>query len=1284
MILAVVAVSLTTRARGDTINVSAAADTFIHGGAPDNNAGGHAWIDGGTDGQGGTRRGLIRFDLAAIPLGSTVTSATLRLTVAKVPAVPVDSTFELRKVSTAWGEGNKLGNNGATAASGESTWVERIKGSANWTTPGGLSDAAGTASATAAVGSSAGAVITWTGGGLVADVQSWLANPEQNFGWMLRSALDGTPYTARGFYSRESGIGVPVLEVGYTPAAGNSPPLVSITSPQNGASFTAPAVVVIEANATDTDGTVTNVVFLDGTEPLGQDNTAPYSVQVELYPGTHTLTAVAYDNLGATGTSAAVTVTVGNTVINDPIAERIPKGNLTIDLVTVAAGMASPVTLAAPDDSTGRLFVADQDGKVWVVNSSGNRLVTPLLDVSNRLVLLGAYDERGLLGLAVHPNFAQNQLIYTYTSETNLGGADFATGLGSANNHQSVIAEWKVSAGNPNVVDPSSRREILRVDQPQSNHNGGAMQFGPDGFLYVSLGDGGAANDSGAGHVPGGNAQDLNVILGKLLRIDVNGNNSANGRYGIPASNPFVGANGLDEIYAYGLRNAFSFGFDRLTGGLYLPDVGQNKVEEVNIITAGGNYGWNLREGSFWFDATTGNTVSGPVRPPPAGMIDPIAQYDHDDGFAVIGGYVYRGTAVPGLAGRYVFGDWGSFGAPSGRLFYLDETNGVKELRIGLDDRPLGLWLKGIGEGPDGELYVLGNRWLGPSGNSGVLLKITAAPGTMGAGLAMAGTNAHVTWTGGKGPFAVQTRQDLDALLWLDTLVTNASAATIRGSASRQFFRVKDLSNQHRIPFTAHLTGQAERPTPNGSAGTGTGLFSLDGNVLTFSISYAGLSGTANNAHIHGPASAGAAAGVLIDLGPFNGGAWGTSGTLAGVVVLSDAHKALLMAGKTYVNIHSTTFGGGEIRGQIAPVNMQVELTGAAEVPALQVAGKGMGNLLLVGNRLTMNVSYEGLTGSATMAHIHGPAAAGSNAGILVDLAPYNGGGYGISGTLSGTAILTPDQLAAVIDGLTYINFHTSAHGGGEIRGQILPRVTGIPLSTILSGEAERPPSGSTATGSGAFSLDGDRLTFNLFYSGLTGAAIAAHIHGPTNTAQNAGVLIDLSPYHGGSFGTSGRFSGTVTLTAAQRQHLLGSQTYVNVHTAANPGGEIRGQIAPVLMSAGLSGNNERPAPAATPGTGTAVFALVRDQLTMSVAYRNLLSTATGSHIHGPAGFTGSGGILVDLAPYNGGTFGTSGALTGTAALTIPNLLSLINQQTYINLHTTNYPAGEIRGHLMR
>jgi len=725
--LAVLSWPLCSFAAVETVTVTE--DTFINSGQPGNNAGATGWFDAGRDGAGGVRRGLLRFDLSGIPAGSTVTSATLQLTVVKVPANgPVNSTFDLFRMLGDWKEGTESGSSGAPAASGETTWNARILGTANWTTPGARSDAAATASASTAVGSTDNAKYSWTGPGLVADVQLWVNDAAQNFGWLLTSRAESSSRSVRGFASRESGADAGTLTVVYTPAP-NSPPSVSVTSPADGATFISPADVTIQAAADDKDGTVTKVEFFDGTSSLGAVLAAPYTKTVTLYPGAHALTALATDNAGDATTSAAVTVTVNTTPIADPIPAHIVKGDITIELQPIVDGLSAPLGLAAPDDGSKRMFVYDQAGLAWVVTGAGVKLPTPLLDVRSRLVTFGNYDERGLLGLATHPDFAHHPLVYTYTSEPINGVADFANVMpaGVVNNHQSVIAEWRMDPNDPNRIDPNSRREILRIDKPQSNHNGGTLRFGPDGFLYFSLGDGGRANDVADGHVPGGNAQNLQRIYGKLLRIDVDSRNSANGKYGIPIDDPFVGQNAVQEIYAYGLRNPFTYSFDSLTGDLYVGDAGQNNIEEVDLIVKGGNYGWNVKEGTFWFDSVTANigqVVTGPVRPVPPDLIDPIAEYDHGEGSVVIGGFVYRGKLVPVLDGLYVFGDWGSFAKPSARLFYLDPNAVIQELRIGLADRPAGFWLRGFGEDADGELYVFGSAVLGPRGDTGVMLKI--------------------------------------------------------------------------------------------------------------------------------------------------------------------------------------------------------------------------------------------------------------------------------------------------------------------------------------------------------------------------------------------------------------------------------------------------------------------------------------------------------------------------------------------------------------------------------
>jgi glucose/arabinose dehydrogenase len=583
----------------------------------------------------------------------------------------------------------------------------------------------------------------------------------------------------------------------------NVAPAVALVSPTNEASFVAGTPLTLQATASDSDGTVSQVEFFDGASLLGADTTGPdYRLTTTLYTGVHVLTAVATDNEGARTTSATVTNTGRTEPIANPLAERVAKGDVTVELQTVADGLAAPIGMAVPDDNSGRMFVYDQEGRIWNVTGAGRQPV-PVLDLRSRLVVLGVYDERGLLGLAVHPNFAQNPLLYTYTSEPYAGAADFASGLGTSNNHQSVVAEWRMSASDTNVVEVASRREVLRLDQPQANHNGGTMHFGPEGMLYLVLGDGGQANDVAPGHVPGGNAQDLERIWGKLLRIDVDGPNSANGRYGIPSDNPRVGAPGLDEIWAWGLRNPFSFGFERGTGALYLADVGQNNMEEIDLITRGGNYGWNIKEGTFYFDAADGNIVSAPVRPVPPGLVDPIAQYDHDDGLAIIGGHVYHGTALPALAGRFVFGDWGSFGAPSGRLFYLDATNGVKELRLGAEDRPLGYWLKGFGEDTAGELYLMASNSLGPDGNTGRVLKLVSLPvpaRVTDVSLGPSGGTVALSWSAEVGRrYQVEFNPLLNQGPWtaLGGVITatqsTMSSADVTGPDGQRYYRIVSL-----------------------------------------------------------------------------------------------------------------------------------------------------------------------------------------------------------------------------------------------------------------------------------------------------------------------------------------------------------------------------------------------------------------------------------------------------------------------------------------------------------
>lgn len=426
--------------------------------------------------------------------------------------------------------------------------------------------------------------------------------------------------------------------------------------------------------------------------------------------------------------------------ISDPVPVAVAFGSVTVDVETVASGLVAPISVAFPDDGSGRMFVADQPGQIWVY-VGGVKQPVPFLDVSARLVPVGIpefgnYDERGLLGCAFHPDFATNPKIYTWTSEPAGEPADFTVPISGAFDHQDVLAEWTVSASNPNVIDPATRRELIRNDHPQFNHNGGVPHFGPDGYLYVALGDGGNADDQGDGHDGvTGNAQLLDRILGKILRIDVDGGGtlSANGQYGIPPDNPFVGTTALGEIYAYGFRNPYSFSFDLETGDLYVGDVGQNSIEEVDAVIAGDNCGWRVKEGTFYFNpnATADGfaTLDAILDPPPTGLVDPIAEYDHDDGIAVIGGYIYRGAAIPALSGMYTFAELsgGGFATPAGRLLHLDAAGDIKEINVGASHQGPGVFVKGFGEDPQGELYVCGSTELGVQGTSGVVLKIVPA-----------------------------------------------------------------------------------------------------------------------------------------------------------------------------------------------------------------------------------------------------------------------------------------------------------------------------------------------------------------------------------------------------------------------------------------------------------------------------------------------------------------------------------------------------------------------------
>ncbi len=548
-----------------------------------------------------------------------------------------------------------------------------------------------------------------------------------------------------------------------------------------------------------------------------------------------------------------------------------------------------------------------------------------------------------------------------------------------------------------------------------------------------------------------------------------------------------------------------------------------------------------------------------------------------------------------------------------------------------------------------------------------------------------AGNDMSVSFLDGGGPWVLQRTDDVFCNVWINDRISATRTATTAGGDPAKFLRVADLAERDTILFSAVLSGAAERPNPVTTAGTGSALFRLKGNHLTFNITYSGLSGAATLAHIHGPAPASTTAGVLIDLQPFNGGAFGASGSLAGEVILTATQKQHLLSGNTYVNIHTSANGDGEVRGQIYPAALQARLAGTYERPnRVNTPAQGFGAFVLVGNELSFNIFYEGLSGPATLAHIHGPAGVDTAAGVLINLDSFKGPGFGTSGTFVGRVTLSPDQLAAVVEGLTYVNVHTAANGPGEIRGQILPQVTAIPLTAVLTGEAERPsPVTTSATGSAMFLLEGRVLNFSLRYAGLSGSATMAHIHGPADSTTSAGVLIDLAPYVDGAYAAGGNLAGSIFLTDVQRGHLLAGRTYVNIHTVANGPGEIRGQISPVVYGSQLNGFNERPNQVTSMGSGFGTAALVGRELYFNLRYRDLGTTATMAHIHGPADVNAAAGVLVDLGPFSLGGFATAGSLAGKSTLVTSTASAVVDGRTYFNIHSAANGGGEVRGQIV-
>jgi glucose/arabinose dehydrogenase len=360
------------------------------------------------------------------------------------------------------------------------------------------------------------------------------------------------------------------------------------------------------------------------------------------------------------------------TTTSVPVTAAFNPRGIAITLSTVASGFSSPVLVTNARDGSNRLFVVEQGGRIKIIKN-GNLLPTPFLDIHRSITSGG---ERGLLGLAFHPSFETNHKLYV--NFTNKNG-------------DTAINEYRVTT-NADRVDQSTGRRILTIYQPYANHNGGNLAFGPDGYLYIGMGDGGSSGD------PGNRAQNLNSLLGKMLRINVNGT-SGSRNYRIPSSNPYVGRTGRDEIWARGLRNPWRWSFDRETGNLWIGDVGQNRYEEIDRSYRGSrgagrgvNYGWRVMEGRHCYNPSTHCSTSGKALP--------IVEYTHSYGCSVTGGFVYRGSAYPMLRGGYFFGDF-----CSGRIWTISAGARSPATRTFLLHPNINI--SSFGESESGELYVV-------------------------------------------------------------------------------------------------------------------------------------------------------------------------------------------------------------------------------------------------------------------------------------------------------------------------------------------------------------------------------------------------------------------------------------------------------------------------------------------------------------------------------------------------------------------------------------------------
>ncbi|MDD1671102.1 MAG: PQQ-dependent sugar dehydrogenase [Methanomicrobiales archaeon] len=493
-------------------------------------------------------------------------------------------------------------------------------------------------------------------------------------------------------------------------------PMITITSPQNGATVPAGSVPVTvqvsNLNIVDKQGQA-NVAgeghvhfYLDIPSPPSAPGQPAIPANAQLQwahvsgtsytftnvpPGTHTITVQLVNNdhspiiplavatatvtvsppVTTPGPTTTVTPAPGPDLTNQnspeaatytayPSRTKLHTPDVSVGLKFVAGGFISPMMVVPAPDTSGRLFLVDQTGVVNIFYANGTVLPQPFLDLRDRMIQLDpTYDERGLLSMAFHPQYTTNGRVFVYYSAPLRAGVDPNW---SCTNH---LSEFHVSAQDPNRLDNTTEKVLLMVDKPYENHNGGTLLFGPDdGYLYLPLGDGGRADDTGMGHTPGiGNGQDLTKILGKVIRIDVD-HTSAGKLYAIPGDNPFVSTPGaMPEIFAYGFRNPAYATFDSAgSHRMFISMAGQRLFESVLVIYRGGDYPWNIREGTHCFNPANDFT------PPPGPcnitgysgqpLIGPVVELGHDVGDVIVGGVLYRGTGIPSLQGKFVYGTW--------------------------------------------------------------------------------------------------------------------------------------------------------------------------------------------------------------------------------------------------------------------------------------------------------------------------------------------------------------------------------------------------------------------------------------------------------------------------------------------------------------------------------------------------------------------------------------------------------------------------------------------------